>query len=372
MKQLVFQLLGFLFVWWMGISNAAAASASPSLAKAKQEAEAKGFIFPASRDEIIAKAKVEGRVNVLMSMNPSNFQPIAESFKKKYPFLDVRIQDITGSDAFQAFLLGLKAGSVRDWDVGDASTDLYSEFPPYAMKFDLLGLANERVLAIDPRMVDPEHRTLVSIASTIATAAYNQNLITAEKVPNTWDDFLKPELKGKKFMVTVRPLNMPSLMAGVGEEWALNYARKTKEQDPVWGLGEARLLASLGAGEHALFQITNYHSCVQASQKDRTKGVICKLIEPIPVRLAEMEFVVKGAAHPYAGLLFLEHQTSPEVQKIFDQNEPLKSSLYANGEIARLVKGKKIAVHDYRTFQNTTKWMEMIVEAYGFPRPQIK
>jgi len=356
----------------MGISDAGAASASPSLAKAKQEAEAKGFIFPASRDEIIAKAKVEGRVNVLMSMNPSSFQPIAESFKKKYPYLDVRIQDITGSDAFQAFLLGVKAGTVKDWDVGPASTDFYSEFPPFAMKFDLLGMANEGVLAIDPRMVDPEHRTLLSVASTIATTAYNQNLISADKVPNTWDDFLKPEFKGKKFMVTVRPLNMPSLMAGLGEEWALNYARRTKEQDPVWGLGEARLLASLAAGENALFQITNYHSCVQASQKDRMKGVMCKVIEPVPVRLAEMEFVVRGAAHPYAALLFLEHQTSPEVQKVFDQNEPLKSSLYANGEIARLVKGKKVAVHDYRTYQKTTKWMEMIVEAYGFPRPQIK
>lgn len=374
MNNRCFQVTGLLFAClvWLGISTALAASAGPSLAKAKQEAEAKGLTFVASRDEIIAKAKSEGRVNVLMSMSPRNFQPIMELFKKKYPFLDIRIQEVTGSDAFQAFLLGLKAGTVKDWDVGDASTDLYSEFPPYAMKFDLLGMANERVLAIDPRMVDPEHRTLVSVASTIATTAYNQNLISPEKVPNTWEDFLKPELKGKKFMVTVRPLNMPSLMAGMGQEWGLNYARKTKEQDPVWGLGEARLIGSLTAGENALFQITNYHSCVQASQKDPTKGVACKLVEPVPVRLAEMEFVVKGAAHPYAALLFLEHQTSPEVQKIFDQNEPLKSSIYANGEIARLVKGKKISVHDYRTFQHTTRWMEMVVEAYGFPRPQIK
>ena len=235
MNNRCFQVTGLLFACslWLGTSSAVAAAAGPSLAKAKQEAEAKGLTFVTSRDEIIAKAKSEGRVNVLMSMNPRNFQPIMESFKKKYPFLDIRIQEITGSDAFQAFLLGLKAGTVKDFDVGDASTDLYSEFPPYAMKFDLLGMANERILAIDPRMVDPEHRTLVSIASTIATTAYNQNLIAPEKVPNTWEDFLKPELKGKKFMVTVRPLNMPSLMAGMGQEWGLNYARKTKEQDPV-------------------------------------------------------------------------------------------------------------------------------------------
>ena len=357
----------------MTLSSALAASASPSLAKAKQEAEAKGFTFISSRDEIIRNAKSEGKVSVLMSMSASNFQPIIDSFKKKYPFIkDVRIQEITGSDSFQAFLLGLKAGTVKEWDVGDAATDWYNDFPPYAMKLDLLGMASEKVLAIDPRMVDPDHRTLVSIASTVASAAYNKNLIAADKVPNTWDDFLKPEFKGKKFAVNVRPLNMPSLMAGLGEEWGVNYARKTKDQDPIWGLGEARLMTSLSVGEIALFQITNYNSCARAAQKDPSKSIVCKVIEPVPVRLHEMEFVIKGAAHPYSALLFLEHQVSAEVQRIIDQQEPLKSSLYANGEIAKLVKGKKTSVHDFKTYQHTAKWVEMIVDAYGFPRPQIK
>jgi spermidine/putrescine-binding protein len=370
-----FQIVGFLIICSLYLSNssALAATASPSLAKAKQEAEAKGFTFVSSRDEIIRRAKEEGKVTALMSMSSSNFQPIIDSFKKKYPFIkEVQIQEITGSDSFQSFLLGLKAGTIKDWDVGDAATDWYNEFPPYAMKLDLLGMANERILTIDPRMIDPEHRTLVSIASTVASAAYNKNLIAADKVPNTWEDFLKPEFKGKKFAVNVRPLNMPSLIAGMGLEWGLNYARKTKDQEPIWGLGEARLMASLAIGEIALFQITNYNSCARAAQKDPTKSVACKIIEPVPVRLHEMEFIIKGAAHPYAALLFLEHQASPEVQKIIDQQEPLKSSIYANGEIAKIVKGKKTSVNDFRSYQNTAKWVEMVVEAYGFPRAQIK
>lgn len=370
-----FQIAAFLIVCSMhlAVSGALAASASASLAKAKQEAEAKGFTFVSSREEIIRNARNEGKVNVLMSMSPSNFQPIIDSFKRKYPFIkDVRIQEITGSDSFQAFLLGLKAGTVREWDVGDAATDWYNDFPPHAMKFDLLGMATEKILSIDPRMVDPDHRTLVSIASTVASAAYNKNLIAADKVPNSWDDFLRPEFKGRKFAVNVRPLNMPSLMAGLGEEWGVNYARKTKDQEPIWGLGEARLMTSLATGEIALFQITNYNSCARAAQKDPTKSIVCKIIEPVPVRLHEMEFVIKGAAHPHAALLFLEHQTSAEVQKIIDQQEPLKSSIYANGEIAKLVKGKKTSIHDFKSYHQTAKWVEMIVDAYGFPRPQIK
>ncbi len=59
---------------------------------------------------------------------------------------------------------------------------------------------------------------------------------------------------------------------------------------------------------------------------------------------------------------------SPEGQKIIDEYEPIKSSIFGDGEVARVAKGKKVAVNDFRTFQNTPKWMAMVVEAYGFPR----
>ena len=152
----------------------------------------------------------------------------------------------------------------------------------------------------------------------------------------------------------------------------MTYARKVKEQEPIWGLGETQILSSIARGEYALYQIANYHSCVRASQKDPTKSLVCKLIDPVPVRLHEMEFVTNVARHPYAALLFLEHQASSEVQKIIDENEPLKSSLYADGEIARLVRGRKISVNDFKTFEKNSQWLAKVVEAYGFPRAGIK
>ena len=45
--------------------SAFAASANPDLFKAKQEAEAKGYLFAASHDEIVANAKKEGKLRVL-------------------------------------------------------------------------------------------------------------------------------------------------------------------------------------------------------------------------------------------------------------------------------------------------------------------
>ena len=89
MKSRGYKIVGFLIIGslYLTVSSALAATPSPSLAKAKQEAEAKGFTFISSRDEIIKRAKEEGKVTALMSMSSSNFQPIIDSFKKKYPFI---------------------------------------------------------------------------------------------------------------------------------------------------------------------------------------------------------------------------------------------------------------------------------------------
>jgi hypothetical protein len=73
--------------------------------KAKQEAEAKGFIFETSRDEIVAKAKKEGKLRVLSSLDPSSFKPMTDSFKRKYPFIDIQIHELTGTEAIQRHLL---------------------------------------------------------------------------------------------------------------------------------------------------------------------------------------------------------------------------------------------------------------------------
>ena len=60
---------------------------------------------------------------------------------------------------------------------------------------------------------------------------------------------------------------MAALMAGMGEEWVLKYARQIKEQDPVWFRGNQRAMSALASGELAIHQMTFYQSCVEAAQK---------------------------------------------------------------------------------------------------------
>ena len=147
----------------LGGSRDLAAAASASLAKAKQEAEAKGYVFLSSHEEILSRAKKEGRIRVLSSQDPEAIKAMSAAFKRKYPFIDARVEEIGGMENYQRILQEMKAGLAKTWDVNYLAFDFYSEYLPYQKKFDILGMAEQGVLQISPKLVDPVHRHIVAI-----------------------------------------------------------------------------------------------------------------------------------------------------------------------------------------------------------------
>ena len=342
----------FLLGCFVLATNGSAAESSGALLKAKNEAEAKGFIFESSRDEIVAKAKKEGAVKVLSGLDPSIYPSMMEGFKKKYPFLKIEMVEITGPDSAQRFIMELKSGSRNDFDIAHASTEFYPEYIPFAKKFDLLGMAEFGVLRIPPKMVDPKHRTLAALGSAVSVVAYNKNLIPPDKVPNRWEDFLKPEFKGRKFLVDMRPHPFAAYPAcpqeGLGLEWMLKYARGLRDQNPIWSRGHSRALSSILAGEYAIHSGTHYQSVMRAMAKDPTGTLQFKMVEPVPVRLTALELVLASAQHPYAALLFIEHEASPEGQDIIDKQDFVGSIFYPGSNMSKTHSGQKTLHQRFR------------------------
>jgi ABC-type Fe3+ transport system substrate-binding protein len=238
-------------------------------------------------------------------------------------------------------------------------------------------MAEQRVLGIEPKMVDPKNRTVVSLATVLFVGAYNKNLLPADKVPTTWDGFLRPEFKGRKMMVDIRPIMYSTFAAcpdqGMGVEWMVNYAQKIRAQQPIWVRGYSRTLTSMNAGEYALHSGVYYHTVVRLMQKMPQNNLELKFIEPVPATLFEAEMVLNSSRNPHAGLLFLEHQASAEGQKIIDEREPLKASLHTPGSVAaKQLKGKKVCLNSYDTLQQSSGWEKMAIEAFGFPGAELK
>ena len=340
--------------------------------KGKQQADSEGYAFAASHDEIVERAKKEGKLAVIRSLGPQTFKSLIAAFRQKYPFItEVTEFEFRGTEAPQRFLLELQVGRGKEWDVFDVAPELQSEFLPFLRKFDVLRMAKAKVLDIPIEMIDPKSRNVVSITAGLHAVAYNKKQLREENVPNSWEDFLKPELKGKKFMVEIRPQGFAALATRMGEQWMVNYAQRIKEQQPIWVRGAAGPIARIAAGEGTMYHFALYHTCMAIREKqlkiDDTLG--CKVIQPVPIRIGDRTAVSLFASHPHVALLWVEFQASAQAQGIIDINEPLKSSLYVPGtEINKLVKGKTLSVNDWNSFYDSERWMEQAVKAFGFPQ----
>ena len=355
----------------MTSSGLFAAAANPALSKAQKDAEAKGFIFVATHEEIVSKAKQEGKVRVVVSTDANILKHLTAGFKKKYPFIDIRTEELRGTDSYIRQLHEIKSGLVKGQDVNDLAYDFYDEYPPFQKKFDILGMAEQKILQIPVQLVDAVNRNVVAIGSGIQVVAYNKKLIGAEKVPDTWEGFLKPEFAGRKFVLDIRPKDISALVPVWGLEKTLDFARKLAAQKPIWARGNTRVLTAMLAGEQTMLLGPDFDSVIRVMDKDKTDSIAYKLVEPVPVRLNEAQGILSKAENPYAALLWLEFVGSPEGQKILDESGPYEASVFIPGTFQeRAVRGKKQSVVDWGHYNKIPEYEKKIIEAYGFPRAQ--
>jgi iron(III) transport system substrate-binding protein len=371
MKIAVFKKIVVSFTLLLMLAATQAVAASSPLLQARKDAETKGYIFLTSHDEIVAMAKKEGKLKVFSGLQPANFKPWIDAFKQKYPFItDISVEEVTGTDSTQRLLLEVKADAAGGYDITRINTDFAQEYIPYLMKHDILGMAKQGVLKINPGMIHPVEKNFLSITSTIQVTPYNKKLISADRVPAKWEDFLKPEFKGRKFAVDIRPIQVAGLVPAWGLDRTVDFARKLAAQQPVWGRSNTRINASLVMGEYPLFFSSVYNTLRKVMDKDPTGSLGYKIIEPIPTRVADdVIAILKTAPHPHAALLWMEFLTSPEAQEIIDKYEPFRASIFHTGSVTeQMTRGKKLSVIDWSNYTKMQEYMGEIFEAFGFPK----
>jgi ABC-type Fe3+ transport system substrate-binding protein len=348
-----------------------AAAANPNLAKAKQEAEAKGYIFATSQEEIIAHAKKEGKLRVMGSLGAQTLKPLNEAFRKKYPFIDSQAQEIAGTDNYVRMIQEMKAGIAKSWDVNYVAFDMYPEYLPFQKKFDILGMAQQGVLQIPHKMVDPVNRHVVVVASDMQAVAFNKKNIAPEKIPNNWEGFLREEFSNRKVMLDIRPKDVASLVPAWGLEKTVEFARKLAAQKPVWIRGNSRALTMIQSGEYNVLVGPNLSVVMGVEKKD--PNIAYKILEPVPTRLNEAQSVLGAASNPYAGLLWLDFLCSPAGQAIIDQYEPYGASMLVSGTVQeKISRGLKLSIIDWEHVTKMEDYQKKITEAYGFPRADTK
>ena len=362
---MLFSILCLLF-FFCSMTHGALAAAPPGGAN---DAELKGYVFSQSRDEIVAKAQKEGKLRALAEMEPNHIKATTAGFMKKYPFINLSIEEITGTDQAQRFILEMKAGRTKGWDVVHLSADFRAEYVPHLLKIDILRMAGKGLLQIPIPMIDPVGRNVVAFQTRFSVFSYNKNLIASSLLPKVWEDLLKPEFKGNKFAADIRPQGIAALIPAWGLEKTLDFSRKIALQQPIWIRGGVKTLAAIQSGEIPMLLGPGMHTLKRAMLKDQTGLLQYVMPEPVPVQLSLQEAILASSEHPHAALLFFEWLASPEAQKIGDEIEPLGSSVYVRGsEVEQLLKGKKLSVLSWGDYQNVDQWQAKVFEAFGFPK----
>ncbi len=362
-------LTAFQLACWLAFPTVQAAAAASAATKAKQEAEIKGYAFELSHDDIVSKAKREGRLRVMSSLEGEMLKPVAAAFRKKYPFIDLRAEEISGTDTYQRIILEMKAGTARGWDINFIAGDFYDEYLPHQKRFDILGMAQQRILQIPVGMIDPVNRNIVAYTTNTMVVTYNKNLLSDEKVPSQWEEFLKPEFHGRKFLADIRPQFTSALVPAWGIEKTLEFAKKISAQNPVWVGGHSRAIGALSTGEHGVYLGANLTGTKRFMSKDVAGALSYKMVEPIPVRIGDHEAVFDKADSPCAALLWLEFVSGPEAQKLIETG--YKGSIFSPGTTAfQVARAKKTSLVDWRHYTKMQEYLRLVVEAYGFPKAE--
>src|SRR6266542_2480916 len=125
---------------WVFVASVAPAfpadAADSASTRPKQDTEARGYVSVASHEELVARAKKEGKLRATSSLGDDARKAMAEAFRAEYPFIDVQIDDLGGAAA-ERWLLELRAGLVRGWDANHIPDQLYvnNELSLFQKKF---------------------------------------------------------------------------------------------------------------------------------------------------------------------------------------------------------------------------------------------
>jgi iron(III) transport system substrate-binding protein len=226
-----------------------------------------------TRQQIIEGAKKEGKLNVNPGHDEGTIALLVKAFQKKYPFIQVSWGIVTGMEAGQRQLFEMAAGK-SNVDVFSPSTGYWAEYSKQNLykSYDFRALSKAGVLSIPLEMVD-DSGAVVWLGANTGVISYNSQLVSADKVPRGWESCLDPQWKAK-FSVDTKPNVLAWLVSRWGEEKLLSFARRLKENDPVWSRGNVRNLTQLVSGELSM-NCGMYIHVIKRLQKKRPERSCC-------------------------------------------------------------------------------------------------
>jgi ABC-type Fe3+ transport system substrate-binding protein len=315
-------------------------------------------------EEIERLAKKEGVVRLGSGLRPKEVPIVLGAFMKKYPDIKIETTRTSGS-RWAERVMNEALGGLYELDVYDVPGGLQEQF----IKAGIVVPVEWRRLFPDVADVQlsPEGH-FVAVGFNLRIIAYNKTLVPPERVPTSWSDCLDPHWKGK-FLVDTRPRFLSGLYKAWGEDRILKFAAQLKKNDPVFISGQTAAAAQLGAGEYPMFCGAHYVSAHRVIRRDPNTNLALVMPKEVPVSLAQMLSLMKGARSPNAAILLAGWLASPKGGQIGYEKIGRGSPFIEGTEKANLIKksGAKIVYEGWDRSAYEPVMIEKITRSWGFP-----
>jgi iron(III) transport system substrate-binding protein len=319
------------------------ACATTELVLSAQSGESKISILdslPASERQakLQESARAEGEVVIYLNLDLIVTNALTDGFKRKYPFVQPRVARFSGASIIARVDNEARAGKLA------ADVILSGEL-------GILVLIDKGVMAryrSPLREMYPEgfkdkegfwHAYLINVLVPV----YNTRLVGKEEAPQRLDDLLRPRWKGKMAMDSQSYYWFGAVLQQSGEEAGLRLMQKLNEQNMRFVRGRRLLTELVAAGEFDLAVETNLNTVLGMAQQGAP--VWFAPMKPLYLRPSFL-FLAQGAAHPYAGALFIDYLLSEETQKILVANDRMPAHPRVAAREAQLLKGIETRMPD--------------------------
>ena len=258
--------------------------------------------------DLVSGAKKEGQLVWYTTMGVVDHTKYIALFNKKYPFIDVKVRRAGGSRLIPILQAEHRAGKYL-FDV-----TMGSRFAPSFVRSGMFAkYVSPESKHFAKGTVDPEGHW-VDVYPTSIGVSYNTEMVPRDKIPQTWEDLLKPMWKGKIAKDPREIAWYDAVLRTMGKEKGLSFLKRLGQQDLQFRVGFTLKQQSLVAGEFPL--------CLcYVHQIDRVK----KLGAPVDWVKSPDLFIVNKlhpilisakARHPNAARLFIDFAMSKEAQQL--------------------------------------------------------
>jgi iron(III) transport system substrate-binding protein len=316
-------------------------------------------------ESIIQGAKKEGKVSWGTNLDESEVKELNKAFQKEYPFIKrVDYSRLRGAEEHERTISEMQAG-IFTYDVVSVQEELISRYEKVGFLIPPVDWSG--LFGVDPRMLHPQRFGVVT-GSNPAGITYNKSKVPKEQIPKRWSDCYNPFFKGR-LAVDVRPIHMLSIMAGYGEEWTLDFAKKLAANKPRWMRGQTAADTLLAAGELLISCPASHGSWYrQVSQNPNFPVGFVFPEGPIVSQQGLLLAPMKGSGSPNAALLLTGWTGSKGVTYLDTGRESIfHPGTKLGAEFKRM--GREVKVQSWELIADTDRKINKILEVWGFPKP---